>query len=255
MSIQNDIQDLVVGFFGTVGSISGGDNGVYQITVPEKYRNFFAIRKISIAFKKEVALRHDCELVIPGSKILLQIIEICTNKGPIALRKLVIGTGNTTIRYHFFITFSGRSRVMMMDYVDVDMNIHSDISDLDIDTDTLRWIDRPKITATYTAALKELKKRHGDAKSAFLDNANSRFLHEMEMFINKYDSQIRDLDYAIKHKEQRSSDSGNTQEFRFSVADRIGDLEKEKRRLVGTLQQKHRVMLEYRLVACEVVVS
>ena len=254
MNIQSEIQDLVLDFFNTIGSVSGRNNGVYQITIPDKYQGLFDMQKITIAFERDISSKHDCELVIPGSKILLQIINICVTKGPIALIP-VTGTCKTTIRYHFFVTFSGRSRMMMMDYVDIDMDTYPEAHNRDTDSNMPRWADSSKITSTYTKALKELKKRHSGAKSTFLDNANNMFQYDMRMFMHKYDSRMRDLDYTIKHKEQGSSDPGNTQEFRFTVADKIEDLEKEKERIEYTLQQKHRLILEYKLVACEVLSS
>lgn len=255
-SIQSDIQDLVLGFFDAIGSgMSSEDDGVYRITVPEKYRSLFSTHEICIAFDKATASKHGCELVISGSRILSIIIDVCTNKGPVALRKPRVGNSSAKIRYHFFITFSGRSSVMMMDYADVDLNtvVPSETIDQPMGNSPLGWIEPSKITSTYTAALKEMKKRHGDTKATFLDDANDKFLNELEMFVNKHNSHVRELDHAINYKEHKSGDRVKSQEFRFRMADRIEDLEKEKRHLTDTLQQKHRVVLEYRLVACEVV--
>ena len=256
-SIQNDIQSLVLEFFDTIGSnMSGGDNGAYRITIPEKYRNLFHTSELCIAFDKETSSKCDCELVISGSRILSLIIDVCTNKGPVAL-KLRTGNGGAKIRYYFLIIFSGRSRTMMMDHADIDLNIAvpKDINGTSVGDFPLNWIAPSKITFTYTTALKEMKKKHSNARDTFLDDANNMFLHELEMLVDKHDSHLRELDHSINYRERKSSDQAKSREFRFQTANRIDDLEKEKVRLVDALQQKHLVVLEYRLVACEVIVG
>ena len=71
------------------------------------YQIYFQKSQISITFDEQIASERDCELIIPGNKILYQIITNCTKKGPITLKQSKMTNGNLVIRYHFFVDFSG----------------------------------------------------------------------------------------------------------------------------------------------------
>lgn len=260
-SIKAEIQDVVLDFFDVIGSDISCNGGVYNISVPEHYRDLFA-HDLCIAFDKAATLGRACELVIPGSKILSTIMDLCINKGPVAFKIRTAGsvgsdhtesdTGTAKIRYYFLVNFSGRLDVMHMDYVDVDLHTLHGVNDTATNAFQLDTMG-PNVTSTYTTALRELKKRHADTKDEFLDNAKDVFLGELEQFLNRHNSQMRELDRAINYREEKSNDLTRSKEFRFQTVDRIEDLEKEREQIVDALQQKHRVMLEYRLVACAVI--
>ena len=101
MEIQNEIKELTLSFFKTIHSEIIEENDIYKIIIPEKYRNYFCESKISITFNEKIAEQQNCELIVPGSKTLFQIITNCNNKGPITIKQSKIGNGNPVIRYHF----------------------------------------------------------------------------------------------------------------------------------------------------------
>lgn len=256
MSMQEDIRDLVLGFFGAIGAdIAGTDDGTHIIRVPESHRRVFGSQELRVAFDRDISPEHGCELVVPGSRILSQVIEICTNKGPVRVKRADDSGTNGTIRYHFFMRFSGRSDMILMDHVDVKLTLGSDadISSGGDGAGALDWMDPGEVTRTYSEALKELQKRHDGASFAFLRDANRKFRGDMKMFAGKYDLRVRELDDSIKHKDREANDSDRVREFRFQAADKMDALEEEKKSLMDTMQKKHRVVLSYELVACEVI--
>lgn len=258
MSMQEDIRDLVLGFFNGVNAdIVNTDDEAYVIRVPESYRHAFGARELRVVFDRDAASRHDYELVAPGNRILSQIIEICTGKGPVKVRNLADSNSNATIRYHFFIRFSGRSDMLALDHADVELTTRSDagISGHDGALHPLYWMNPDEVTRTYSTAIKELQTRHDGASLAFLRDANQRLGDDVRLFTEKYDLRVRELDESINRKDRGSVDSDKAREFRFQVADEINDLEEEKKSLIDTIQKKHRVILSYELVACEVILD
>ena len=254
-TLQEDVQELVLGFFRVVGSSISQNDDIYRIDIPDKYKSFFQANRVSITFDEETASKHNCELVIPGSKILMNVIDICTKKGPVVLKRQEQGK-SAAIRYHFFVHFSGLTSTSILDHVDVDLgSFVSDIPSTVIEhtSNPLGWLDQKAITPTYSLALDELQKKHYGAKTSFLDDANRRFAEDREMFVKKHDAHVRQLDDAIREKEKNSNSSAKVQKFRFETVEEMNSLEKEKIRLLETLQRKHSVTLEYRLVACEVL--
>lgn len=255
MSIQEDIRDLVLGFFGAINAdIASTDGDTHIIRVPKPYRHVFGSQELRVAFDRDASPKHDYELVAPGNRILSQVIEICANKGPVKVKCSDNSDNNATIRYHFFIRFSGQSDMLLTDHVDVELAPRSDAdtSGRGSDAQSLDWMDPGEVTRTYSTALKELQRRHDGASLAFLRDANRRFKEDMRLFTAKYDLHVRELDDAIKHKDRGSNGSDKAREFRFQVADKIDALEEEKRILIDTIQKKHRVSLSYGLMACEV---
>ena len=232
MSMQEDIQDLVLGFFNAIkADIINTDNEAYVVRVPESYQHAFGGRELHVVFDRDAVSEHDYELVAPGNRILSQIIEICTDKGPVKVKNSDNSDNNATIRYHFFIHFSGRSDRLALDRVDVELTIKSDTSILGHDgaSHPLNWMNPDEVTRTYSVAIKELQTRHDVVSLAFLHDANQRFGDDVQLFTEKYDLRVRELDHSINRKDRESSDSDKAREFRFQVADEISASKKKKR--------------------------
>ena len=87
MSIQQEIEKLTLSYFKTINSEITEENGLYEISIPEKYQNYFRKSQISLTFDEKVATEQNCELINPGNKTLFQIITNCNNKGPITLKQ------------------------------------------------------------------------------------------------------------------------------------------------------------------------
>ena len=257
MILQNEIKELVLSFFQKIGSKIIENDGVYEIHIPKKYQNSFQATQILFSFDEKTASERNVQLIIPGSNILSLVITNCKQRGSISLKKSKTNTGDVIIRYHFFVDFSGISNVSKLDYVDVNLNTlqHTAISGPFENTTFLLEdkINIKNITPSYLAALNGIKKKYSETRTNFLSDANKQFQQDFKIFAEKYDSQIRELDNSINKKEESSDDFEKIQKFRFNTIDEIKELEKEKTQLIETFQKKHKISLEYNLVACELI--
>ncbi len=259
MNLKKDVQCLVLDFFNMIGSDIIDDGvGMYKIQIPKEYERVFQASELLIAFDNTVSSKHDrCELVIIGSKILSIIIHDCTKKGPIAFQKYGnTPNNNLLIRYYFYVNFSGMFNHSQLLHIDIDLNtnklVQPDMS-LEKYNYTSDQFDPTKVTSSYAAALSELEHCCLNKKLKFINDANSLFCQDYDSFTDKYDIQIRELDKKINKKEETLNDFDKITEFRFNMIEKIKDLEKEKERLIQTLQEKHKIRLEYGLVACEII--
>lgn len=256
MEIQNEIQELTLSFFKTINSEITEDNGLYQITIPEKYHNYFRKPQISITFDEKIASEQNCELIFPGNKVLFQIITNCTNKGPITLKQSKTSNGNFAIRYYFFVNFSGTHHSSQLFHIDVDLKTLKPVEITEqLEEGDFSFNEKlisENITSSYNIALDELKQKSSDMKTYFIDKVNSSFQNDFKLFVLRYDSEIRELDDAIYKKEESSNNFEEIQKFRFDTLEKIKKLEKEKSSLVDTLQEKHKIFLDYNLIACEI---
>ena len=121
MDIKSQIKELTISFFKTINAEIVNNNNIYTITIPEKYSNFFQRPKIKITFDEKLAEENNCELVIPGSRTLFQIISNCNSKGPITLKRSSSGNMNQSVRYHFHANFSGIKHYFKLLSVTVDL--------------------------------------------------------------------------------------------------------------------------------------
>jgi|APSaa5957512535_1039671.scaffolds.fasta_scaffold00472_32 hypothetical protein len=256
MNISNQIQELTLSFFKTIDAEIINNNGLYDIAIPNKYQNYFQKSKIRITFNEKVAEEHNCELIIPGSKTLFQIITNCSNKGPISVKSLP-GAINTAIQYHFYVNFSGVKHHSQLFSITVDIQnmriieYPANLESIDLPLDFK--LDSKKITPSFEIALNELKQNSSELKSTFINNANIDFETDLKLFISRYDDEIRELDNSITKKESTSNDFEKIKQYRFDTIDEIEKIEKEKSNLVTILQNKHQVNFDYNLVACEII--
>ena len=257
MSLQNDIQDLVLSFFKMIDSDMSYNDGIYTIHVPKKYHNHFRTHSLSITFEKDIALHHNCELVIAGSRILSTVIKICAGKAPISSIKTQTNNNKTVLRYHFFVNFSAIQDMSSITHVDIDLDTCRPVYDINISESSKLSdivINPQNITQSYNAAADELTKKYNSTKTKFINNANTKFQNEFDLFVDKYDSQIRDIDKTINKKEHESDDPEKIAKFRFDGIKRIREIEGEKMRLIDTLQKKHQINLIHNLIACEIII-
>jgi len=257
MDIQKQIKELTISFFETIDAEIIDNNGIYTIIIPKKYVNYFQKDQIQITFDDKIAEENNCELIIPGSKILFLIITNCNNKGSISIKRSKMGDKNPIIRYHFYVNFSGIKQYSQLFSVTVDLQnmvIIVPPNELEkIDFSSNLQLLSEKITPSFNVALTELKQKSSELKSTFIKNANIAFEDDFKLFISRYDDEIRELDDSIAKKEVSSNDFDKIKKFRFDVLEKIEILEKEKNVLIESLQKQHKINLDYNLVACEIL--
>lgn len=260
MDIQKQIKELVLSFFQIIDSEIIENDRIYTITIPKKYVNYFQKSKIIITFDEKIADEHNCELIIPGNKTLFQIINNCNNKGPISIKKSLSGGSNSLIRYYFYVNFSGVKQNSELFSITVDLDnmqvVEPPSSLLEImDTPSDFKINLEKITPCFDVALNELKQNSSDLKSSFVNEANLSFESDFNLFISRYDDEIRELDESINQKEQNLNDFEKIRDYRFNTLEKIKNIEKDKNSVLKSLQEKHKIDLSYELIACEFVLN
>jgi len=256
MDVTKQIKDLTLSFFKTIDAEIINNNGLYSIIIPQKYFNYFQKSNIQITFDEKIAEENNCELIIPGSKTLFQIITNCNNKGPISVKSSPGGT-NPAIRYHFYVNFSGVKQYSQLFSITIDLQKMSvidsptNLESIEIPSN-LRLVSE-KISPAFDIALEELKQNSSELKSSFVNNTNDAFETDFKLFISRYDDEIRELDNLITEKESTSDNFEKIKKFRFDIIDKIEIIEKEKHRLIDTLQNKHQVNLDYNLISSEIL--
>ena len=228
MEIKNEIKELTLSFFKTIDAEIINNNGLYDIIIPNKYQNYFQKSKIRITFDEKVAEEYNCELIIPGSKTLFQIITNCNNKGSISVKSFPGGV-NPAIRYHFYVTFSGIKQYSQLFSITVDLQnmeiveYPANLESIDLPLDCK--LDSEKITPSFEIVLNELKQNSSELKSTFVNNANIDFETDFKLFISRYDDEIRELDSSITKKESTSDDFEKIKQYRFDTIDKIEKIE------------------------------
>ena len=259
MNIQQEIEKLTLSYFKTINSEITEENGLYEISIPEKYQNYFRRSQISLTFDEKVASEQNCELINPGNKVLFQIITNCNNQGPITLKQTKTHTDNIVIRYHFFVDLSGIHHSSKLFSIDIDLktlqpsNVTEELEPGDFSLNDK--LIPENITKSYDVALEELKQQSEEMKNQFIEKANSSFKSDFQLFCSRYDSEMTELDNTINKKEEVSGNSNVVQKFRFDTVKKIEKLEKEKVSLVDNVQEKHKIILSYNLVACELILK
>ena len=257
MNIQQEIEELTLSYFKTIKSEITEENGLYKISIPEKFQNYFETKKIFITFNERISLEQNCELIIPGNKTLFKIINNSINQGPIALKQTNSCDNNFAIRYHFFVNFSGIQQTSKLVNVDIDLKTLEEIDIQDElesgDFSLNQDIISKNVEKSYDIALEILLEETDEIKKQFIENANNSFDNDFQLFCSRYDSEMKELDEAINRKEQSSDNSEEIQKFRFESVKKINDLEKTKDALIGNIDEKHAIEINYEVIATEII--
>ena len=257
MDLENKIKDFVLLFFKISEFPINCTNKIYFVDVPEKNQNYFQKSRIIFTFDEITANKNNCELIIPGSKTLFQIINSCTNKGPVLKKDFQNPKGYCIIRYHFFVYFSGISNSSQLFSVDVDLE-KLKILDTNgvLEPKALTFnseLFSKNITKSYLVSLEELKQQSTALKNNFLNLCNDSFQLDYNSFVQRYDDEISEYDQSINEKEKIITDLDKLKKYRFDTIDKIDNLEKIKNDMILNLQKKHKISLDYNLIGSEIL--
>ena len=258
MDLHNEIKDFTISYFNRIQSHIIQNQNKYEILIPDKYKSYFNSSRIVICFDEKIASKFNCEFIIPGSWVLDKIIKNCMNMGPIVSSKINENENNTYIVYYYNIKYSGINNKSFLDSVCINVETLAPVTlnnkNQKIDQIGINELGSKKITSTYLSSINEIKKRHMLIEQKFLKKSQDIFQNELSIFVKKYDSQIRELDKKINHKELTSDDFQKIKQFRFDVLKTIKQLEYEKTHLINILQKKHKIILDYGLIGSEVII-
>jgi hypothetical protein len=257
MGLENKIKDFVLLFFKISEFKINCENEIYFVDIPEKNQNYFQKSRIIFTFDEITANENNCELIIPGSKTLFQIINLCNNKGPVIKKDYPNSNGYYVIRYHFFVYFSGISNSSQLFTIDVDLeklkilNVN-DALEPRISTFSSELFSK-NITKSYLLSLEELKNQSTTLKNNFLNSCNDAFQLDYNLFVQRYDDEISEYDKSIYEKEKNFSDLEKIKKYRFDTLDKIKNLETIKDEMIINLQKKHKLSLDYNLIGSEIL--
>jgi len=129
INLQKSIQDLTLGFFKKIDADISQKEKIFTVSVSDNYNHLFGNIPFLITFDSKTALESTSELIVPGSKLLRQITNLCKMKGPITtgIVENLDGSTNTSnlkygIRFYFHITYNGIKHFSDTSYVDLDIN-------------------------------------------------------------------------------------------------------------------------------------
>ena len=132
-------------------------------------------------------------------------------------------------------------------------NIVDDLTEYDFAIEPKSLLEN--VTKSYIVALDNLKEKTDALKTDFINANQSQYQNDYKIFVTKFDNEIRELDNSINEKEKTSDDLEKIKKYRFMIMDKITDLEKEKNELLGNLEKKYKINLNYNLIACELILS
>jgi hypothetical protein len=257
MESENKIQEFVISFFRISNFQISEKSGVYTVWVPEINQNYFQKSKLVFTFDEKISNEVNCDLIIPGSKILFQIMTLCSNKGSIVKKRTKYPTGTIVVRYHFFVHFSSTSNTSKLFSLDVDLqtlqlaNVIGDLTEHDFVIKPESLLEN--VTKSYIVALDNLKEKSDTLKNDFVNSNQSKFQNDYDTFVNRFNDEIRELDNSINEKEKTTDDFEKIKKYRFMIMDKITNLEKEKNELSDNLEKKYKINLNYNLIACELI--
>ena len=191
--IDDLTKSLVLGFFSKIDAKITEKNGLYEISVPENYQSFFKTDFLQITFDSNASKQGNYELVLPGSNILLKILNKCLDFGPIVTGNLSSNTSNSRIiRFYFYVIFESIKSKSELVFVDVDLNskkiisipefdisINNKSSSIELESETVDECYIESINFLERDALKskiyDFKKEMAFLEHEELDNINSEY--------------------------------------------------------------------------------
>ena len=149
------------------------------------------------------------------------------------------------------------SKVSKLFSIDVDLERLKITSIID-DISEKNFIITPEsllknITKSFIVALDDLQEKTNEMKIEFLNSNEIQFQKDYNVFVTRFDDEIRELDNSINEKERTSNDPKKIKKYMFTVIEKIHDLEKAKNELISNIQKKYKINLNYNLIACELI--
>ena len=148
--IENQVNSLVLGYFSKINANIVEKNGLFDVEIPQEYSKTFGTTKLRITFDSKLSDSNDYELVLPGSNILLSILNKCIDYGPVITAKLNSNKYNSNIiRFYFYAIFESINSKTKLIHVDVNVNskkiVMTDDSEIDWDENNLDMEIRPEM--------------------------------------------------------------------------------------------------------------
>lgn len=228
-------RDIVLDYLRQINASVVESDGVYSVSFPSKYSEIFGDSK-RIAFDTDVAAEYGCELAVPGSNILTNVLNEVRKKAPVVISALLQQESNPAdhlqeIQVHKcnlgLVESKQSSRPVIRFYYNVTLKSITGISEIkqvDVDLETLEVLNIPS-----DAKFVQPDSLKCDFKKERVDFANSKAIETLEYemhpvileYLNKvhlekqrdidsinlaYDRRILQLKEDIDYKESKVKD-------------------------------------------------
>lgn len=255
MISNEDVKKFVLDFFELSNFEINESKGIYKVEIPERNRNYFGTSEILFSFDEKISKENNCELVIPGSKLLLDIILLCNNKYSVKKWSSKNPNDVWVIRFHFFLNFQSKTTFRDVSYVDVNVKTMeiTTVNQVVFESNykVPDYVEN-NISKAFLAATNEIEEESLGTREEFIKDLEQNLQSDYDSYVKRFDDEINELDQSIYDKEERLKDEEKMRQFRFSIIEKIESLEKVKKGVVSNLQKKYMINFNYELIAAEI---
>lgn len=254
--IDNQVKDLVLGYFKHIHANIKEKNEIYDVILPENQYSLFRKSKITFTFNKNIEKPDDCELISPGNNTLFIILNECIKMGPILSVKLIHNdnTSYTKLRFYFYVIFESLKSKTSMHYVDVDVN---SIKISFVENSEINFDENPQIQDIliddiidcYIEASNYIEKK---IKPEILDFKNHIFQlknEELEQIKSKYDKLRKKLEEESIELQSKSDSILAFQQ----IVDSHQILKQEEIQICKILEQKYTIHVDFALISALII--
>ena len=263
MNLQELTQDLTLDFFKKINAGVSQKGDIFTILVPENHHHLFGNEPLSITFSAEAAAKSSCELVVPGSKLLYQIINLCKTKGPITKGVTENFNKNSDsshikhgIRFYFYTVFKGVEHFSELGHIDLDIN-SSEVLDikqnllLDSTVD-IEHINFELMPSLYLKASKVIRKNFEVNEKKFVETATVKKQTEIEEISQEYKKMISETESSIKENEKNLLTENDKYKLYDDSTKKINHLREEQTNLIQGISSKYKILISYNLICITV---
>ena len=259
MNLQELTQDLTLDFFKKINASVSQKGDIFTILVPENHHHLFGNEPLSITFNHKTASESSCELVVPGSKLLHQIINLCKMKGSITKGVTENFNKNSDsshiksgIRFYFYTVFKGVEHFSELGHVDLDIN-SSEVLDikqnllLDSTVD-IEHINFELMPSLYLKASNDVRKNFEVDEKKFVESALAKKQNEIEELQQEYEKMISETESSIKENEKNLLAESDKYKLYDDSMKKIHNLREEQANLIQGISNKYKMLLSYNLI-------
>ncbi len=254
--IEDQINSLVLGYFSKINANVIEKNGLFDVEIPKEYSKMFGTTKLKITFDTKLSGFDDYVLISPGSDILLSILRLALDFGPVtSVRLNSTKHGSRIIRFYFYVLFESVQSKTKLVHVDVNVNDKKitviDDSEINFDESNLNIKIQPEIIDDcYVESITYLEQ---SLFKSDIINFKNHILHlkqeELDNIILEYEKrrkEIQDQFIILRSKGK----SGIALE---SLIDKNQIIRNEEIHIRENLDKKYAVVIDFALIASLII--
>jgi|APSaa5957512535_1039671.scaffolds.fasta_scaffold51386_2 hypothetical protein len=250
--IEKQVNSLVLGYFSKIDSNIIEKNGLFDITIPEKYFKIFQTNKLKIVFDSKLSKPNDYELVSPGSNILFKILNECLDFGPVITAKLNPNKKNSRkIRFYFYSIFESIISQTELIHVDIDMNnkkiITINNSDIDFnETSFDSQIQEGVIDDCYVESITHIEQNLMKTK---INDFKSQIFNMKQEELENINSEYKKRNKEIQEKYVILRSKGESGKNLEKIIDETEIIKNEEENIRKNIDNKYAIVIDFALVS------